>query len=193
MEAEKTVMILDGSGADDKEARKAWEALNVELTESGNRFTHHILRNYKIGPCTGCLNCWTKTPGECAIADEQRSVCADMVRSDVVVLITPVTFGGYSSELKKGMDRIIPVLLPFFRKYEGETHHPTRYGKGWNLLAIGTMPFQDEEKESLFKDVVLRNSVNMHSRCTSSVVLLQGWSDKQIMQKVTEGLRKVTA
>jgi multimeric flavodoxin WrbA len=189
----KTVLILDGSGAEDKEARKAGEALNVELTNSGNRFTHRILRNVEIGPCTGCLNCWTKTPGECVIEDEQRSVCVDMARSDVVILITPVTFGGYSSELKKGMDRIIPVLLPFFRKYGGETHHPSRYGKEWNLLGIGTMPVQDEEKESLFKDIVLRNSFNMHSKCTASMVLLEGWSSEEIREKVVAGLRKVMA
>jgi multimeric flavodoxin WrbA len=193
MGAEKEIVILDGSSAEDKEARTALDVLQSELTRSGNRFTHHILRDAQIGPCTGCLNCWTKTPGECVTEDEQRSLCADVARSDVVVLITPLTFGGYSSDLKKGMDRIIPVLLPFFRKYAGETHHPSRYGKGWNILGIGTLSAPDEEKESLFKDIVLRNSHNMHSKSSSSLVLIHGWSDEVIGVKVAEELRKVMA
>jgi multimeric flavodoxin WrbA len=193
MRADKIVMILDGSNAEDNEAMTAGKALNVELTKTGNRFIHHMLRDAEIGPCTGCLDCWTKTPGECVIDDEQRSLCVDMARSDVVILITPVTFGGYSSDLKKGMDRIIPVLLPFFRKYAGETHHPSRSGKGWNLLGIGTMLTQDEEKESLFKDIVLRNSFNMHSKCSSSLVLIKGLSNEEIGEKAVAGLRKVMA
>ena len=187
------VTILDGSSEEDEEAGTAIEALNLELTGSGSGSAHHVMRKLAIGACTGCFSCWTRTPGECVIADEQRSVCADMVRSDVVILITPVTFGGYSSELKKGMDRIIPVLLPFFRKYAGETHHPSRCGNEWNILGIGTLPVQDEEKESLFKDIVLRNSLNMHSKCSSSLVIVRGQSSEDIREKVTAGLRKVMA
>jgi multimeric flavodoxin WrbA len=189
----KRAIILDGSKENDEEAQMAAGALHAELERSDIQFTHHILRDSKISHCTGCLRCWTKTPGDCAAVDDQREICDDLVRADLIVLITPVTFGGYSSDLKKGMDRMIPVLLPFFRKYNGETHHPSRYGNEWNLLGVGTMPVQDAEKEGLFKDIVNRNSLNMHSKSTTSIILLKGWSKEEIDRTVAAGLRRVTS
>jgi multimeric flavodoxin WrbA len=184
-------IILDGSRDDDLEAGIAGETLHSELGRKGIQFTHWTLRDIEIAPCIGCFQCWTKTPGECVFDDEQRRIYADMAKSDLVILITPITFGGYSSELKKGLDRFIPVLLPFFRMYNGETHHPSRSGKEWNLLGVGTLPLKDEEKERLFRDLVKRNSLNMHSENTSSVVLYQGLNAKEIEIQMTAGLKQV--
>jgi multimeric flavodoxin WrbA len=185
------VIILDGSGKDDHEASIAGKALHAELEQKGVKFTHWTLRGMEIAPCIGCFNCWTKTPGECVFDDEQRKIYSDMAKSDLVILITPVTFGGYSSELKKGLDRFIPVLLPFFKKYNGETHHATRYGKEWNLLGVGTLPLKDEEKQTLFRDLVQRNSLNMHSESSSSVILFKGSDEKEIQLKITAGVNQV--
>ncbi len=187
------VIILDGSRNDDLEAGIAGETLHSELKRKGVNFTHWTLRDIEIAPCIGCFTCWTKTPGECVYDDEQRKICADIARSDLIVLITPISFGGYSSELKKGLDRFIPVLLPFFRKYNGETHHPQRSGNGWNLLGIGTLPLRDEEKEGLFRDLVIRNSLNMHSENTSSVVLHKGSNETEIKVQMTAALKQVMA
>ena len=85
------------------------------------------------------------------------------------------------------------MLLPLFRKYNGETHHPSRYGNEWNLLGIGTMPVQDPEKEGLFKDIVHRNSLNMHSKSTTSIVLLKGCGKEEIDRTVAAGLRSVSS
>ena len=186
-------IILDGSRADDREARIAADSLRKELQRSDVRFSHHLLRDIEIAPCVGCLKCWTKTPGECVIDDGQRYICSDMARSDCLILITPITFGGYSNQLKKGMDRLIPLLLPFFSKYQGETHHPARYGRGWDLLGLGTISARDEEKETLFKEIVHRNSLNMHSQNSSSLILVNGSGEAEIDGKVVAGLKQVIA
>jgi multimeric flavodoxin WrbA len=187
------VTILDGSRKDDIEAGIAGETLCSELTGKGVRFTHWKLRDIQIAPCIGCFKCWVNTPGECVFDDQQRKIYADLASSDTIVIITPITFGGYSSELKKGMDRFIPILLPFFRKYNGETHHPSRSGKPWNLIGIGTLPAKDGEKESLFRDLVRRNSLNMHSASTTSTILYKGASEKDIKLQTAAALRQVVA
>jgi multimeric flavodoxin WrbA len=186
-------IVLDGSRKDDREASIAGEMLHSELERKGVKFTHWTLRDIEIAPCIGCFTCWTKTPGICAFDDEHRKICADIARSDLIVLITPISFGGYSSDLKKGLDRFIPVLLPFFRKFNGETHHPSRSGNGWNLLGIGTLPLNDEEKETIFRDLVKRNSLNMHSQNTSSAVLYKGSNETEIRLQMTEALKQVMA
>ena len=81
------------------------------------------------------FGCWVKTPGQCVQDDPAREVARACARADLVVLFTPVTFGGYSSELKKAIDRSIPNLSPIFIRIRGETHHPCRYASRASLAA----------------------------------------------------------
>jgi len=186
-------LILDGSREDDREAKVARESILTELEKAGIKSSCYVLRDQEIASCTGCFNCWTKTPGVCAINDVQRQIDNDMAKSDILVLITPVTFGGYSSTLKKGMDRLIPILLPYFQKVNGETHHPIRRGKGWDVFGVGTMPETDEGKERLFQELMVRNSINMQSKRKANCIVLKGTSENDIHNEVVGELRKVIA
>lgn len=58
----------------------------------------------------GCFGCWVQTPGVCVIDDAGRDVARAVIQSDLAVFLIPVTFGGYSSELKKAVDRLICLL-----------------------------------------------------------------------------------
>jgi multimeric flavodoxin WrbA len=189
--AVKKALVLDGSKADDQEARVAKEAVLAELSKAGTPVVSFVLRDMDIAACRGCFKCWTDTPGECIINDAQRGIYAEMAKADLIVLITPVTFGGYSYDLKKSLDRFIPDLLPFFRKTGGEVHHPVRYGNGWRLLGIGTLPSPDAVKERIFSDVVEHNSWNMHSPRWGSAILYSG--DADAGRKAVDGLRRVIA
>ena len=114
-----------------------------------------------IRPCRGCFSCWVKTPGRCIIQDDEEQILMATAASDRVIWLTPVTFGGYAPELKKALDRIIPILLPFFTRIKGETDHPQRYSRPRRLLAIGTLKHEDAESEGVFRRLVGRNALNM--------------------------------
>lgn len=120
------------------------------------------LAGMDIKACRGCFSCWVKTPGRCVITDDdQEPILRATASSDLVIWLTPITFGGYSPELKKALDRIIPILLPFFIKVRGEMHHPQRYPKQRSLLAIGTQKQEDAGSEGIFHRLVQRNALNM--------------------------------
>jgi len=119
------------------------------------------LAGMDIKACRGCFSCWVKTPGRCIIEDDQESILRAMAVSDLVIWLTPITFGGYSPELKKALDRIIPIILPFFNKVQGETRHPLRYAFRRRLLAIGTQKREDAGSEDIFRRLVKRNALNM--------------------------------
>jgi len=121
------------------------------------------MRDLDIAPCRGCFDCWVKTPGECVIDDPAREIAREFVRSDLAVFITPIVFGGYSSQLKKGLDRLIPLLLPYFTFVGNEVHHVRRYRSYPNLLGIGLLPAPDPEEEAIFSQLLLRNSINMYA------------------------------
>src|SRR5664279_5308588 len=117
-------LLLDGRRDDETTLTLAHDALVNGLAGAGWTVDDWRLRDDKIAWCAGCFKCWTTTPGVCVHHDDGREVAARWVRSDLAVLLTPVTFGGYSSELKKALDHVIPSLLPTMRRRGGETHHP---------------------------------------------------------------------
>ncbi len=123
-----------------------------------------------IQPCRGCFSCWVKTPGRCIIRDDEEQILDATAASSRVIWLTPVTFGGYAPELKKALDRIIPILLPFFTRVHGETHHPLRYPRQRRLLAIGTLKQEDAASEGVFRRLVGRNALNMGDIEASTLV-----------------------
>jgi multimeric flavodoxin WrbA len=124
-----------------------------------------------ISSCRGCFHCWVRTPGICVIDDAGRAVAKAWMQSDLVVLVTPVTFGGYCAALKKAVDRIIPILSPFFMKIRGEVHHKQRYEKYPALVGIGVLPRRDEESAALFSRIIERHATNAHSPWHRAFVL----------------------
>ena len=154
--------ILDGFPAKDHFAAELLPKLQQELASAGFECRVLAPRDLKIAPCNGCFKCWVKTPGECVTDDDGRLIARTIAQSDLMVLYTPVTFGGYSSLLKRGLDRFIPNISPFFTQIKGETHHIPRYKKYPRLFALGVQEREDAEAEETFRFLVERNSRNMY-------------------------------
>jgi hypothetical protein len=169
-------LLLDGRSDDDPTLALINDALADGLAAGGWAVDDWHLRDDRIAWCAGCFKCWTTTPGVCAHGDAGREVAARWVRSDLVVLLTPVTFGGYSSELKKALDHVIPILLPYLRKKGADTHHPQRYERRRGLLAVGTVPrgCADGPEARTFRRLVERNVLNMEPPRWSCGVLESG-------------------
>jgi len=119
--------ILDGSGANDNTGKRVYEALAAQFLAQGWQVEHIILREKKIGNCAGDFFCWVRTPGICNVKDDNLAIAQVLATSDVMVYMGPVTFGGYSSTLKRMIDHQIQNVSPFFTKIDGETHHKKRY------------------------------------------------------------------
>ena len=157
-------LILDGSYQGDHSLDGVRQIVMDELAQRQWAAQAIRLSDLHIRHCLGCFGCWIKMPGVCIIKDEGRDVARGVVQSDLVVLLTPVTFGGYSSELKKAVDRYAcSTLLPFFVKVNGEFHHPARYPRRPRLVGVGMLPEPDPESERIFTTLVERNAINFHS------------------------------
>ena len=98
----------------------------------------------------------------CVEADAGRDIARAIVQSDVTVFFTPVTFGGYSPELKKMVDRLVQLASPYFAMDHGEVHHPPRYGRRPRLLAVGVQRQSNPTEAHIFKTLAGRNAINFH-------------------------------
>lgn len=188
----KKVVIWNGSKPENTVAKLIYESFDRALTKSGCETQTIQLDNVDIAPCKGCFHCWIKTPGECIRNDYGRETTRMFVQSDLLIAITPITFGGYSSILKKAFDRIIPSILPFFTRIQGETHHQARYEKNPRFLMIGILPQKHERKEEIFKRLFYRNVLNMHSLSNSVKIIYEdNFTKNNADNMVEEQLAKI--
>jgi len=164
-------LVLDGRRSEDGLSAAVHETLLRTLAEAGLEVESMALRGLDIRHCVGCFGCWVQTPGECVVDDPARGIARAFISSDLVVLLTPVTFGGYSSQLKKALDRIICLVSPLFTRIEGEVHHRPRYRRYPRLLAVGLQPSPDQVSAAIFSDLLDRNAINMHAPAHATVVL----------------------
>ncbi len=173
-------IILNGSSENDAPGERIRTALTAELRSSGWEVNHILLRDEKIGNCAGDFFCWIRNPGICNVADANRTIAADIINSDLMVYLTPVTFGGYSSQLKKMVDHQIQNVEPFFAKVAGETHHQKRYPRYPDFLAVGWMEQADPQEEIIFRYLAHRNAINFHARRAVTGIVLAGQPDEAI-------------
>ncbi len=82
----------------------------------------------KIKNCVGCFTCWSKTPGKCIHKDDMtKEILPKWLKADLVVHATPLYNHTMNSIMSTMMERLLPVLEPFFIKDDdGKTCHPIR-------------------------------------------------------------------
>ena len=180
--ARRTALLLDGGSGDDPTLALVHHAIAETLTAGSWDVDDWCLRRETIAWCAGCFGCWVKTPGMCVHTDAGREVAARVARSDLLVYLTPVTFGGYSSELKKALDHLIPILLPDLKKTGSDTRHPQRYERVHDLLAVGTVPAgeADSAEARTFRRLVERNAMNLRPSHWAAGVVEGGTDDREV-------------
>ena len=166
------VVILDGSGASDEDLTPILRLLEDVHRADGAEVETFPLRKMKLAHCLGCFGCWLKTPGMCVEDDTGRQVAKAAIQSDTLVLYTPVTFGGYSPDLKKMLDHFIQLTSPFFEMDHGEVHHPPRYARRPRLIVVGVQTKPDAHEAHVFKTLAGRNAINLHPPAFAAEVVV---------------------
>lgn len=93
-------------------------------------------KNLDLKSCKGCFDCWYKTPGLCIQKDDMPVILQTIMNSDLIVYITDVKAGFVGSELKKALDKTIPLIHPYFDISYGEIHHKARYDDFPNISLV---------------------------------------------------------
>ncbi len=164
-------VVLDAAPAADARTREAADAVVAALEARGAEVDRVVARDLDIRACTGCFGCWTRTPGQCVIADDARSIAEKVIASDVYAIVTPVAFGSLGSLAKGVQDRLICLVLPHFTMIDAEVHHRPRYERYPAMVALGTLPAPHAEQSALFDRLVERNAVNLHSSSHAALTI----------------------
>ena len=184
-------LILDGSPSNDAMGERAASQLQASLVSRGWSSEIITLREKKIGNCAGDFFCWMRNPGLCNVDDDNRDIAEKIIASDLVIYLTPITFGGYSSTLKRMVDHQIQNISPFFTTINGEIHHQKRYASYPHVLTIGWLDKPDVNSESIFRHLAYRNSLNMYSKVNVCGVLYENQTGDELDDSLKLWLTKI--
>jgi multimeric flavodoxin WrbA len=122
------------------------------------------LQEMDLKNCTGCWNCWWKTPGKCSLHDDANIVLKSMINSQFVILGSPLIAGFPASLLKRIMDRTVALLHPYIELRQQECHHKKRYENYPKFGLVFEKELDtDSEDIGIIKDIFDRFSINFHS------------------------------
>lgn len=187
-EATVKAVLLDGAESQDQRGIEIADLVTDLLSRTGWSPTHLKLRELVIHPCVGCFGCWTRTPGECRQDDDGPLVARATAASDLLVYLTRVRFGGYGSLLKGAVDRLLCNAMPTIQRQAGETRHPARYDRYPSYLVIGLRDAHEPQSTALFEALARKNADNASAPSVAVDVLLAGWPDDVICERLAEAL-----
>ncbi len=140
----------------------ARDALRSMIVGQGHTIETVELNSEEIKPCIGCFGCAFKTPGRCVITgDSANAIAEKIIRAGAVVLLSHITYGGLSADVKAMFDRCVQnILLSYFEMYNGQMHHPMRYERWPVWIAVGYGDVSGDECRT-FETLTKRNALNM--------------------------------
>ena len=98
------------------------------MKEAGAEVEVLHTKRLNINPCQGDYICWLKTPGKCIQEDDMEMVLPKLAGADVWVFATPVYVDGMSGPMKNFIDRMFPLVEPFYVLRDNHCRHPRREG-----------------------------------------------------------------
>lgn len=97
------IVILEGSPNRQGSSHILAEAFAKGAEEADNEVVTISAAHSDIKPCTGCISCGYDGP--CVQKDDMEEIKREILRSDMVVFVTPLYYYGMSAQLKILVDR----------------------------------------------------------------------------------------
>ena len=175
----RAYLISDGEFLTPRQAELN-QLLSDFLSEKTFQLSQKTIARDELAFCRGCFDCWTKTPGECAMKDGIADINRVCMASDVVVYLCPVVFGQFSANIKSAIDRWLPNMLPFFTtRKDGSTMHPPRYPDYPKQIFIAYGDSVSDQEAQIFSDITMKH------RSSVEVIIDRGRND-DILQALSD-------
>jgi len=175
--------LLNSLGKREFEVGKKINEIIVSLTQKNISAIKIDLEQKNVFPCMSCEGCLYITPGRCVQKDDTAEILSEIAKSGIIIAFTKITFGGYSADLKKIVDKFALLATPFYKVSNGSLLHPSRYGIQKHFIVVGVtdreLPASQKEN---FKLLVKRNSINL-SIPSKKAIVVNTSKDTDLMKK----------
>ena len=153
------------------------------MREAGAEVELFYTKKLEINPCQGCFNCWFKTPGKCWQKDDMDMLIPKLGEADVWVIATPLYVYGMTGPMKNLIDRIIPLVQPFFELRDGHCRHPRREGtKHGKVVLVSNCGFWEMDNFDPLLVHVKAMCKNMDREFAGALLRPQGTALRPMME-----------
>lgn len=101
--------------------------IKAELKDTNLDFKFIDANDLNISHCLGCNHCWLKTPGICPVKDDYKPILEEMIKANLVLLVSDISLGFVSYKCKNIIDRIMPMVTMYLKIKDGQMRHVNRY------------------------------------------------------------------
>ncbi len=136
-------VIFDNSKSD------ITDIIKNKFSKNDENIVFFAAENLNIEPCSGCSSCSGKTFGHCVIKDDMNKLLPKIVRSNKIILISPIVYGSVSFHIKKVMDKMAVIGDPRYYIKNGEMVKKMRIPK-LEYYMIGFKEDLTEEEKLAF-------------------------------------------
>lgn len=140
----------------DDEKQEVGQKLYAYLKETNNQVNYISVSHLKISTCYNCDACHTKEYGKCAIKDDMQDLLYEAAKCTQLILVSPLSWGSYSSKIKKIFDRLAVLGDTHYYVVNGELAKGTVTSQS-GLWAIGVKNNCSLEESDLFTNLVEEN------------------------------------
>lgn len=142
-----TIIADEGKNKIGLELRQAFLAKGAEAE-------YISLENVRVEACLNCGGCNLKSYGKCVIRDDGDWIYAKVIRSDTIILVTPLRFGCYSFNTKRVLDKFGLIMDRHYYVENKELVKGGRLGKRFEYFAVGVKADCSDEEAETFKKLV---------------------------------------
>ncbi len=131
---------------------------NIEaaLQKSGKETAYISMAGLDIKTCFSCGYCSTKEYGKCFQKDAMEPILRTLVKSETMVVVTPVTFGSYSSAVKAVIDRTCILGDTHYHVIRGEMVKGMRSDIKYQYV-VGVKEACCEKEQQYFHNLLAEN------------------------------------
>ena len=96
------------------------QAISAELAQANHDIKYFSLQNMNIKLCYACRGCEEKTYRRCIVRDDADLILPYLVRSNTIIAVMPITYGSYSFQMKRIIDKFALLIDIYYRYKNGE-------------------------------------------------------------------------
>ena len=103
--------------------------------------------------------------------DISRDINKSFIGSNIAIFVSLVKYGCHAPAVRRALDRMLPNILPYFRKIKGEVHHKPRYRKYPNFAAFGYGEDITDGEADTFRSLCAANAINLQAKKAETYII----------------------
>lgn len=184
------ILVVSDSSDTSTLGTKVKQELKEFLKGNGHKVVSYDIQKEDMHYCIGCFGCWLKTPGVCVFNDISCEINKSYIGSDIAIFVSPVKYGCYTPAIRRTLDRVLPNILPFFKKINGEMHHAPRYKKYPRFVTFGYGEDITTEEADTFCSLSTANAINFQTGKAKTYISRKETELEDIMKSFSKYIKE---